>query len=86
MRYHAINPPPGQWIYDKIPVDNVRMTAQLLARILIAKVEDLDRLHAILESVPVIQGDPTWRCRSWIADALEAIAKDGKAVGTSELD
>lgn len=67
-------------------VDNVRVTAQLLARILIAKVEDHDRLTAILERVPLVQDDPNWRCRSWIASALEAIKEDGKAVGTSDLD
>lgn len=69
-----------------MPVDNVRVTAQLLARILIAKVEDHDRLTAILERVPLVQDDPEWRCRSWIASALEAIDKDGKAVGTSNLN
>lgn len=69
-----------------MPVNNVRVTAQLLARILIAKVEDHDRLTAILERVPLVQDDPKWRCRSWIASALEAIEKDGKAVGTSQLD
>jgi hypothetical protein len=67
-------------------VANIQVTVQLLARILIGKVEDLDRLDTILESVPVIQGDPNWRCKSWIVSAVEAIAKDGKAVGTSILD
>ena len=69
-----------------MPVDDVRSAVNLLARILIAKVEDVDRLTIILDRVPIIQDDPKWRCRSWIASALEAIAKDGKAVGTSELD
>jgi hypothetical protein len=86
VRYHVRNPPLAGWTYEKTPVDNIQVTVQLLARILIAKVEDLDRLNAIFESVPVIQGDPKWTCRSWIASALEAIAKDGKAVGTSMLD
>ena len=67
-------------------VDDVRSAVNLLARILIAKVEDTDRLISILDHLPIIQDDPKWRCRSWIASALEAVAKDGKAVGTSELD
>ena len=37
-------------------------------------------------SIPVVQKDPGWRCRSWRANALAAMAKDGKAVGTSVLD
>jgi hypothetical protein len=57
----------------------------LLARIVIAKVEDQKRLVAILESLPIVQDDPNWRCRTWVASALEAITKDGKAVGTAEL-
>jgi hypothetical protein len=48
-------------------------------------VEDQKRLTAILRSIPVVQNDPNWRCRSWIASALAELAKDGKAVGTSQL-
>lgn len=86
MRYHVTNPPLAGWRYEKKPVNNIRSTPQLLARILVAKVEDVDRLDAILDSVPLVQDDPNWRCRSWIASALEALAKDGKAIGTAELD
>ncbi|KAH0283148.1 hypothetical protein M436DRAFT_86485 [Aureobasidium namibiae CBS 147.97] len=86
MRHHATNPPFEGWKYEKKSIEDVRSTVNLLGRILIAKVEDLDRLNMILERVPVVQDDPNWRCTSWMASALEAIAKDGKAVGTSELD
>lgn len=57
-----------------------------MARILIAKVEDEQRLIALLRRLPVVQGDPNWRCRTWVASALAEIAKDGKCVGTAELD
>jgi hypothetical protein len=86
VQYHVRNPPLAGWTYEKTPVADIRVTATLLARILVAKVEDPDRLTAILDRVPVVQDDANWRCRSWIASALEAIAKDGKAVGTSDLD
>lgn len=33
-----------------------------------------------------MQGDVSWRCRTWVASALAEIAKDGKCVGTAELD
>lgn len=52
-----------------MPVDNVRVTAQFFAHILIAKVEDHDRLTATLERVPIVQDDPKWRFWSWIASA-----------------
>jgi hypothetical protein len=65
---------------------NVQSTVNLLARILIAKIENEERLVEILRSVPVVQDDPNWRCRTWLANALAAIKTDGKAVGTAQLD
>jgi PAB1-binding protein PBP1 len=58
----------------------------LLARILIAKVEDKARMERVLENVPIVQKDPSWRCRTSIINAVEALQKDGKALGTSKLD
>jgi hypothetical protein len=73
-------------VYEEVPVDDVRGTVRLLARIVVGKIEDESRLVEIFRSIPVVQGDPNWRCRTWVAQALDAIAKDGKAVGTSVLD
>ncbi|KAH6651582.1 hypothetical protein BKA67DRAFT_660381 [Truncatella angustata] len=84
-RYHVKNSPLG-WTYEEIPLENVRTTNSLLARILIAKIEDEQRLIALLRQLPVIQGDPNWRCRTWIAGALAEIARDGKCLGTAQLD
>ncbi|KAF2222573.1 hypothetical protein BDZ85DRAFT_313592 [Elsinoe ampelina] len=56
-----------------------------LVAVLVAKIEDEARLDAILCGVPVVQNDPNWRCRAWVRDAVNAIAADGRAVGTSEL-
>lgn len=85
MRYHVKNSPEG-WTYEEIAVKDVRYTINLLTRVLVAKVEDLPRLVTILRSLPVVQGDPNWRCRTWIANALAVLARDGKALGTSELN
>lgn len=84
-RYHVKNFPLG-WTYEEIPLENVRATNSLLARILIAKIEDEQRLIALFRRLPVLQDDPNWRCRTWIASALVEIAKDGKCVGTAELN
>jgi hypothetical protein len=67
-------------------VQNVQNATSLLVRVMIGKIENLARLITILRSIPVIQDDPGWRCRTWCANALAAIAADGKAVGTSVLD
>lgn len=65
---------------------NVRNNGSLLVRILMAKVKDERRLADILRGIPVVQGDPSWRCRTWVANALGAIERDGAAVGTAILD
>ncbi|KAL4810738.1 hypothetical protein BDV18DRAFT_155350 [Aspergillus unguis] len=86
MRYHVKNTPTKGWEYQEVELPDVRTTTTLLARLLIAKIEDEERLVRIIRSIPVLQNDPNWRCRTWLANALEAIARDGKAVGTSLLD
>ena len=70
----------GGWAYEERGVDDVRSTNTLLARFVIVKVEDKRRLINLLRNLLVVNGDPNWRCRSWIAKALTEIAKDGKCV------
>lgn len=86
MRYHVKNHPIHKWTYEEAPLANVKSTNNLLARIVIAKVEDQKRLVEILRSTPIVQNDPNWRCRTWVADALLRLAEDGRAVGTSVLE
>ncbi|KAH6970446.1 hypothetical protein BKA56DRAFT_636182 [Ilyonectria sp. MPI-CAGE-AT-0026] len=86
MRYHVKNNPIQGWVYEEIDLPNVRSTNSLLARILIAKVEDDKRLVEIFRETPIVQGDPNWRCRTWVSDALTRIENDGRAVGTAQLD
>lgn len=86
MRYHVKNRPTTGWEYEEVALPNVRNTNSLLARILIAKIEDEGRLIEILRTTGVVQNDPEWRCRTWVATVLGRIAEDGKAVGTAELD
>ncbi|KIV97164.1 hypothetical protein PV10_00946 [Exophiala mesophila] len=79
------NPNPDRpttiWHYAELELPNVQNTNTLLVRVIIAKVENLQRLLTILRGIPVIQNDPNWRCHSWCANALAAIAADGTAVG-----
>ncbi|OJD12694.1 hypothetical protein AJ78_06745 [Emergomyces pasteurianus Ep9510] len=85
-RYHVKNNPIDGWVYEELPVRDVRTTNSLLARVLIGKVENDARLKNTFRGVPVIQNDPNWRCRTWVTNAVAAIARDGKSVGTAELD
>ena len=90
-RYHVRNRPNPNgfgsvWEYEEAELPNVQNTNSLLVRVMIGKIENLARLTAILRSIPVIQNDPGWRCRTWCANALAAIAADGGALGTSVLN
>ncbi|KAH6960333.1 hypothetical protein HG530_008171 [Fusarium avenaceum] len=86
MRYHVKNHPIQSWVYEEISLSNVRSTNSLLARIVIAKIEDEKRLIEIIRNTSVVTNDPNWRCRTWVAEVLARIAQDGNAVGTAELD
>ncbi|OIW31575.1 hypothetical protein CONLIGDRAFT_229671 [Coniochaeta ligniaria NRRL 30616] len=80
------NVPGGEWYYEERPLANAQTSLQLLARIVVAKIEDEQRLLKIIRDAPVISGDSNWRCRTWVADILQRLKADGKAVGSSELD
>ncbi len=87
VRYHAKNHPITGWILEEAELSNVRNTINLLARVLIAKIENEALLVKILRETPVVRDDPEWTCRSWIVDALSRIQAAGnKAVGTARLD
>jgi hypothetical protein len=69
------------------PIILLHRKLSLPARIVVTKVEeDQKRLTAILRNIPVVQKDPNWICRSCIASALAELTKDGRAVGTSQLE
>ncbi|KAL2074290.1 hypothetical protein VTL71DRAFT_8068 [Oculimacula yallundae] len=77
--YHVKNSPFNGWVYDEQNFTDVRSTNTLLARIVIAKVENEKRLIDLLRNLPVINNDPDWTCRSWLAKASSDIARDGSA-------
>lgn len=34
----------------------------------------------------VVQKDPAWNCVAWVKEALAALQKDSKTIGTAKLD
>ena len=89
MRYHAKERirAPGQmeWVFEEREV-SVMSTSALLARIMIGKVEKIDRLVQILRNTPIRQGDAGWNCVLWVKEAIQTLHDDGKALGTSQTD
>lgn len=72
-------------------LEDVRTTNQLLARLLVAKIEDEGELIKLLERVPVdppgweVRSGQKWTCKIWVRAALELIVANGKVVGTNIL-
>lgn len=58
----------------------------LLARVVVAKAVDRDRLLTVLRSVPVRQGVEGWNCVAWVREALELLREDGSVLGTAKLE
>lgn len=89
VRFHAKEKPRveggSEWYYEERECQ-LAPTSMLLVRVLVGKVEQGDRLKAILRSIPIRQGQPGWNCVGWIKEALEKIKADGRVVGTSVLD
>jgi hypothetical protein len=61
-------------------------TAMVLVHVVIGKVANLKRLESTLRSTPIKGEEPGWNCVVWVKDALEALEKDRKALGTSNTD
>ena len=87
VRYHVKNPPAeiagevvAPWIYERIVPSRLR-TWNLLARLVVAKIEEPDLIDSTLQAVPIIQGDPEWTCRIWVKDAVAALV-DAGVLGT----
>jgi hypothetical protein len=77
MRYHVKNRPVEGWVYEEGSLTDVRTTNSLLARILIAKVEDEERLIKIFRSIGDSRG---WEGRWHFAAGLEEDRGESKRV------
>ncbi|KAF8064342.1 hypothetical protein FPV67DRAFT_1504606 [Lyophyllum atratum] len=79
IRYHAINRiADGQQVW-KFETTNTRLTTHLLCGLVfLGKVAiSSSELEKIMEEVPVINGDPVWRCCHWIWSAVNALVREG---------
>ncbi|KAK4197067.1 hypothetical protein QBC40DRAFT_334422, partial [Triangularia verruculosa] len=84
-RYHAKEPRPGMWEYSEQNTGTAS-TLMILVRIRVAKIKSMARLEQVLRGVPIRAGQPGWNCVEWVREALSALARDGKALGSSRID
>ncbi|PVH73063.1 hypothetical protein DL98DRAFT_59174 [Cadophora sp. DSE1049] len=88
MRYHAkeVMTGPGQstWVFEEKSI-SLLATSMLLVRVMVAKVENRERLVDVLRKVPIRQGQKDWNCVSWAREALEAAGADGMGKGKGRV-
>ncbi|EKM75443.1 hypothetical protein AGABI1DRAFT_46482 [Agaricus bisporus var. burnettii JB137-S8] len=76
-----------KFVYDERDIDVFYSTNMLLVRIIVAKVEKIDRVCQILRAVPVRQRENAgWNCIAWVKEALEMLDADEGALGTRTLE
>ncbi|KAI1383018.1 uncharacterized protein F4822DRAFT_89658 [Hypoxylon trugodes] len=86
-RYHVKKvPTTGKWMYEARPLQNIQGEIRLLARVLIAKVTDEQRLIKIFQDTPILDNNSKFNSLSWVIDAFSRISKNREAVGTAILD
>lgn len=86
VRYHAkevlhTTTMAWEWQFEKVET-SLGTTRMILVRMMVAKVVDDGRLDEILRAVVMQPGTPGWNCVGWVKDALEALERDGRALGT----
>ncbi|KAF8180550.1 hypothetical protein K438DRAFT_1842118 [Mycena galopus ATCC 62051] len=84
--WNGVQPVPWRYRYD--PVDPL-LDCKVVARVLIAKLpsktsfEDwATTIHDTCRAVPLVQGNPTWTCRTWALEALSTLRALGGVFST----
>ncbi|KAF2762284.1 hypothetical protein EJ05DRAFT_497145 [Pseudovirgaria hyperparasitica] len=76
------------WAFEDREISTMP-TAMILVRVLIGKVENLDRLRRVFAATPIRAGQDgfqAWNCVWWIQEAFNAAMADRAALGTRLAD
>ncbi|KAI1117982.1 hypothetical protein F5Y14DRAFT_447391 [Nemania sp. NC0429] len=89
IRFHAkesmsadSSPPRLVWAYEEQQIDRGPQY-MLLTRVIIGKVLDKGRLRSIIGGIPVRPETPGWNCVGWVREAVDAVLRDDRALGTT---
>ncbi|KAI8965189.1 hypothetical protein F5Y11DRAFT_362239 [Daldinia sp. FL1419] len=89
--YHVRNVQRGgnvEWEFEEPPRNlSVRRPLTMLTLTVVAKIENLERLEKVIRDVPV-DNNASWaafNCQIWVEQALAAIVKDRRCVGTNAI-
>lgn len=73
----------SRWVFKERDI-GMNPTAMILVRVVVGKVASLERVAAVLRSVPVRDNQSGWNCVWWLREALEMLRAEGgggKALG-----
>lgn len=73
------------WVFEELTV-SMLTTQMILVRVVLAKVENVEKLVQLLRQIPIRQGEEGWNCVYWVKEALAQVEKSKGVVGTSVLD
>lgn len=72
VRYHArerVRPEGGsEWVFEELTI-SMMPTQMILVWIMLAKIEQADRLRQLLRQIPIRQGEEGWNCVLWVKEA-----------------
>lgn len=74
-----------EWFFEERAV-TMMSTQMILVRVLLAKIENKDKLVQILRQIPIRQGQEGWNCVFWVKEALENLERSKGVVGTSVIE
>jgi hypothetical protein len=72
----------SEWAFEE-KTASMMPTQMILIRVLVAKVENTEKLAQLLRQIPVRQREEGWNCVSWVQEALSEVKSSKKVVGTS---
>ncbi|KAJ7211918.1 hypothetical protein B0H12DRAFT_1156484 [Mycena haematopus] len=80
VQYHVTNPiQAGQEVWTYEGKHTFFRDERLAALLFLGKVrtQNLKDLNDLLEAIPLVQGDPQWRCRHWVWAAIDSLVAQG---------
>ncbi|KAF7887968.1 uncharacterized protein EAF01_011122 [Botrytis porri] len=75
----------SEFKYEEVSIP-LLATQMLLVRVMIAKIENHERMLQILRAIPIRNKEDGWNCVGWVREALVELQNDGKTLGTAVIE
>jgi hypothetical protein len=72
----------SEWYFEKKDI-GLLPTSMLLVRVMIGKVERMDRFYEVIGTVSINLGENGWNCVSWVKEAVERLNYNDHTLGSN---